>query len=404
MPGAIHAKTTGDEFARRDEAVSAPSQRRPARMKRFLAGSVFVVVCAALAALIVTTVRHVIATSPTSARRVRASIPVETVPVRKQVLDEVIGGSGVVEQSGTVQLTTLITARVVDVPVKIGDVVKKGDLLVKWDDRLIQANLAASKQTVDTSNIKIRDLTRQLARYTDLENKHMGTPLDVEKSEIALADARDTLAKATLALEQAKIDLENVEMRAPIDGIVLERLVNPAETTHKDQLVLRLGALDPVLMAPKVTEEKIHSVQIGLPAETSFPAFSGEVFEGRVVKVDPNIDPITRTFTTYVELQNPELRLKPGLSGFARIRRRAEGSLAVPSIALINPTGDQASVFVVDGDGQAHLRKVRSGIVANAMTEILDGLKEGEQIVTVGQLNLRDNDKVHTTSRSLTQN
>lgn len=372
-------------------------------MKRLIAGSVFVVVCAALAALIVTTVRHMIATSPAQARRMHASMPVETVSVRKQSLDEVIGGSGVVEQSGTVQLTTLINARVLDVPVKIGDLVKKGDLLVRWDDRLIQANVRASQQTVETSNIKIRDLTRQLARYTALENKRMGTPLDVEKAEIALADAREALAKAALALEEAKVQLENVDMRAPIDAIVLERLVNPGETTKNDQLVLRLGALDPVLMAPKVTEERIHSVQLGLPAETSFPAFPGQVFEGKVVKVDPNIDPITRTFTTYVELKNPELRLKPGLSGFARIRRRAESSLAVPSIALINPTGDQASVFVVDGDGQVHLRKVQSGIVANAMTEILNGLNEGEQVVTVGQLNLRDNDKVHTSSRSRKQ-
>jgi membrane fusion protein, multidrug efflux system len=403
MAGAICAKKTDGEPTGRHPQPHASAGGRAPKMKRVIAGSVFVVVCAALAALIVVTVRHMIATTPSQARRVSASIPVETVPVRKQALDEVIGGSGVVEQSGTVQLTTLITARVIEVPVKIGDVVKKGDLLVRWDDRLIQANVKASQQTVDTSNIKIRDLTRQLARYTDLENKHMGTPLDVEKSEIALADARDVLGKATLALEQAKIDLENVEMRAPIDAIVLERLVNPAETTRKDQLILRLGALDPVLMAPKVTEEKMHSVQLGLPAETSFPAFPGEVFQGKVVKVDPNIDPITRTFTTYVELDNPDLRLKPGLSGFARIRRRAAGSLAVPSIALINPTGDQASVFVVDGDGQAHLRKVRSGIVANAMTEILDGLKEGEQVVTVGQLNLRDNDKVHTTLRSIKQ-
>jgi membrane fusion protein, multidrug efflux system len=403
MAGAICAKKTANELASWEHRLSSAHRRCASKMKRFVAVSVFIVVCAALAALIVTTVRHMIATDASKARRVHSSIPVETVPVRKQALDEVIGGSGVVEQSGTVQLTTLLTARVLEVPVKIGDLVKKGDLLVKWDDRLIQANVKASQQTVDTGNIKIRDLTRQLARYTDLENKHMGTPLDVEKSEIALADARDTLGKAALALEQAKIDLENVEMRAPIDGIVLERLVNPAETTHKDQLVLRLGTLDPVLMAPKVTEERMHSVQLGLPAETSFPAFPGEVFQGKVVKVDPNIDPITRTFTTYVELNNPELRLKPGLSGFARIRRRAESSLAVPSIALINPTGDQASVFVVDGDGQVHLRKVRSGIVANAMTEILDGLKEGEQVVTVGQLNLRDNDKVHTTSRSSKQ-
>lgn len=372
-------------------------------MKRFFSSAILVIVCSAVAALVFLTVRHMMATDAGKARLLRSPTPVETVAVRKQTLDEVIGGSGVVEQSGTVVLTTQLSARVLEVPVKIGDVVKKSDLLVRWDDRLIQANLLAAQQTVETSNIKIRDLARQLARYTDLEKKHMGTPLDVEKSEIALADAKETLAKSTLALDQAKIDLENVEMRSPIDGIVLERLVNPAETTKRDQLILRLGALDPVLMAPKVTEERMHSVNLGLPAETSFPAFPGELFEGHVVKVDPNIDPITRTFTTYVEIKNPALRLKPGLSGFARIRRSAEASLAVPSIALINPTGDQASVFVVGPDGVARLRKVRSGVVANAMTEILDGLREGEQVVTVGQLNLRDNDKVHTTSRSSKQ-
>ena len=373
---------------------------RQSSMRRLIAGSIFVIVSAALAVLVIVTIRHMIATDPIKARRLHASIPVETVSVRRQVLDDVIGGSGVVEQSGTVQLTTLLSARILDVPVKIGDVVKKGDLLIRWDDRIIRANVEAGRQAVESGTIKVRDMERQLARYTSLENKKMAPPLDVEKAEMALAEARDTLAKAQLDFEHAKIDLENVEMRAPIDCIVLERLVNPAETTHKDQLVMRLGALEPVLVAPKITEEKIHSVHLGLPAETSFPAFPGEVFQGKVVKVDPNIDPVTRTFTTYVELKNPELRLKPGLSGFARIRRRAEGSLAVPSIALINPTGDQASVFVVDGDGQAHQRRVRSGIVANAMTEILDGLKEGEDVVTVGQLNLRDNDKVHTTTRS----
>jgi len=400
MAGAIRAEQLKSE--RSEQAMRPPAEvsDRQSSMKRLIAGSIFVVVSAALAVLVIVTIRHMIATDPIKARRLHASIPVETVSVRRQVLDEVIGGSGVVEQSGTVQLTTLLNARVLDVPVKIGDVVKKGDLLIRWDDRLIRVKVEAGRQAVETGVIKVRDLERQLARYTSLENNKMAPPLDVEKAEMALAEARDALAKAQLDFEQAKIDLENVEMRAPIDCIVLERLVNPAETTHKDQLVMRLGALDPVLVAPKITEERIYSVNLGLPAETSFPAFPGEVFQGKVVKVDPNIDPVTRTFTTYVELENPELRLKPGLSGFARIRRRAEGSLAVPSIALINPTGDQASVFVVDGDGQAHLRRVRSGIVANAMTEILDGLKEGEEVITVGQLNLRDNDKVHTTSRS----
>ena len=68
--------------------------------------------------------------------------------------------------------------------------------------------------------------------------------------------------------------------------------------------------------------------------------------------------------------------------------------LAVPSIAIMNPSGEQASVFVVDGTNHANLRKVRPGIVVDAMTEITDGLKEGEKVVTVGQFYLKDNDKV----------
>ena len=73
----------------------------------------------------------------------------------------------------------------------------------------------------------------------------------------------------------------------------------------------------------------------------------------------------------------------------------------MPSIAIMNPSGEQDSVFVVDGTNHANLRKVHPGIVVDAMTEITNGLKEGEKIVTVGQFYLKENDKVHTTSRSI---
>jgi len=101
-----------------------------------------------------------------------------------------------------------------------------------------------------------------------------------------------------------------------------------------------------------------------------------------------------------VKITNPDLGLKPGLSGFVRIHRTAKDVPAVPSVAIINPSGDQASVFVVDNSGHANLRKVGLGIVVNAMTEIISGLTEGEKVVTVGQLYLKENDKVHSTSRS----
>jgi membrane fusion protein, multidrug efflux system len=361
---------------------------------------IFVVICCLLGLLVFKAVLHTIATDPSKARRVHAPSPVETLPVRRQTLEDVIGGSGTVEQFNTVLLTTQLNARVLEVPVKIGDIVKKGDLLVRWDDRLIQATLESNRQFVETSNIKIKNETRQVERYIALVKQHMGTPLDLEKAEIALADAREELAKATLGLRQAEITLEHVQMKSPIDGIVLERLVNPGETTHNDQVVIKLGAIGSVLMAAKVTEEKIHSVQLGLPAEVSFPAFPAETFQGKVFKIDPNIDPVTRTFTTYVEINNPDFRLKPGLSGFAHIHRTAKDVTVVPSVAIINPSGDQASVFVVDSSGRANLRKVGLGVVANAMTEVTSGLTEGERVVTVGQLYLRENDKIRSTSKS----
>jgi membrane fusion protein (multidrug efflux system) len=375
-------------------------QQPPERTMKRSHWIIFIVISLLLGLLVFKTVLHMIGTDTEKARLVHAPVPVETVPVRKQTLQEVIGGSGTVEQYNTVLLTTQIPARVLEVPVKIGDVVKTGDLLARWDDRLIQATLESNREFVETSNIKIKNQKRQVERYITLEKKHMGTPLDLEKAEIALADAREGLAKATLGLREAEIELEHVQMRSPIDGIVLERLVNPGETTHNDQIVMKLGDIKTVLMDAKVTEEKIHSVQLGLSAEVSFPAFPGETFQGKVFKIDPNIDPVTRTFTSYIEVNNPDFRLKPGLSGFARIYRAAKDVLVVPSVAILNPTGDQASVFVVDNSGRAHLRKVGLGIVVNAMTELTGGLTQGEKVVTVGQLYLQQNDKVHSTSKS----
>jgi len=362
---------------------------------------VFLVVCFLLGLLVFATALHVIGTDTSKARIINAPAAVETAPVRRQTLEEVIGGSGAVEQSTTVQLTAQLDSQVLEVPVKQGDLVKKGDLLVRCDDRLIQATIQANRDYVEANRIKIRDQSRQVDRYTALQTKNMGTQLDLEKSEMALADAREAFAKSTLSLRQAEIDLEHVKMQSPIDGIVLERLVNPGEWTKPGQLVIKLGSLNTVLMAPKLTEDKMHSVELGLPAETSFPAFPGAVFRGKVFKIDPNIDPLTRTFTAYVEINNPDFRLKPGLSGFARIRRTAKDALVVPSIAVMDPSGEQPVVYVVNDSNRANLRKVRSGVVANGLTEITSGLKEGERVVTVGLLNLKENDKVHTTSRSI---
>src|SRR5437660_2035324 len=340
--------------------------RTPAALMKRSHWVILIVISVLLGFLVLYTILHVINTTTSKARAVHAPSPVETVPVRRQTLEEVIGGSGAVEQAETVNLTTQLNAQVLEVPVKIGDLIKKGDLLVRWDDRLIKATVQANREYVEADNIKIRDETRQVERYSTLQNKNMGTAVDLEKYEMALADAKIHLDKFTVSLQQAEIDLEHVKQMSPIDGIVLERLVNPNEFTTPGQVILKLGVLNTVLMAAKITEEKMHSVQLELPADVTFPAFTSEIFKGTITKIDTNIDPITRTFTTYVKIENPDFRLKPGLSGFARIRRTAKDVLAVPSIAIMNPSGEQDSVCVVCGTGSPR----RAGLGAAAIDRV----------------------------------
>jgi RND family efflux transporter MFP subunit len=169
--------------------------------------------------------------------------------------------------------------------------------------------------------------------------------------------------------------------------------VNPGENTQIGQPLFRLGTLENVLMMAEVAQEKVGSVTIGLRAEVGFDAFPGEIFRGEVVKIDPNTNPATHAFPAFIRIANPGLRLKPGLTGFTRIQRK-KTTLAVPSIAVLNPVGDHASVFIVDAGDRARQREIRTGVVGGGMVEVLAGVEEGEKVVTVGQLGLKEYDLV----------
>src|SRR5450631_4401369 len=145
----METKTDLADEPSRHGSGNSSSRRTPTPLMKRSHWIIFLAICFILGILVFVTVVHVIETTPSRARLVHAALPVETVPVRRQDLNEVIGGSGSIEQAQTVQLTSQVTARVLEVPVKIGDVVKKGALLVRWDDRLIQATVKSNQDYVD---------------------------------------------------------------------------------------------------------------------------------------------------------------------------------------------------------------------------------------------------------------
>jgi membrane fusion protein (multidrug efflux system) len=276
-------------------------------------------------------------------------------------------------------LTNRVVARVASVPVEVGNVVKKGDLLAQLDDSVYRA-------TVDHARVEHDHTSAQLQRMLALQAKGFASAVEVET-------ARTADSGAQMALVEAEFNLTNTRLTAPAPAIILQRNINPGEVTAVGTAGFKLGIIVPIYMAAQISEEKIGSVHLGMEGEVSTDGFPGVVFKGKVVKVDGSVNDTTRTFGVYISIQNEDLRLIPGITGYARLENKHVG-MAVPSTAVIDPVGDRATVFVVDSDGRAHARQIRRGLMADGMTEMLDGLQEGEQVVTVGMLELHENDKV----------
>ncbi|HUB67756.1 MAG TPA: efflux RND transporter periplasmic adaptor subunit [Candidatus Methylacidiphilales bacterium] len=334
--------------------------------------------------------------NPTVARLLYLPMPVDAVRVQSMDLIDVSAGGGQVQQSATVTMSSRITSVISKVNINLGDIVTTNTVLYECDPRAVQAELMATQQAVENSKSAVELAKRQDDGNQKLKQQGLASEADLLTSASALASALSTQATAEESLVNAQLDLENTTVKSPVNGIILQRFINPSERITTNEETVQLGDLDNVYFLAEISEDKISSVETGLKAEVVFPAFAGEVFQGDVFFIDPKTNASTRAFTAYIKIANPGLKLKPGLSGFARITNKKH-VLAIPNSALINPVGENASVFVITGDNHAVLRPVRFGMVTQGWTEIGDGLQEGDIVVTVGPLYLEDGDRVHYT-------
>jgi membrane fusion protein (multidrug efflux system) len=327
---------------------------------------------------------HLVTTDQIDAKRVGLAAPVEVLPATVQTMHMSIGASGTLAALNTISITARVTSKVLSVPVDLGDVVRAGDLLTQLDDRVFAAGVTAAEVASDHAD-------KQLDRMQTLEARGYGAATDTEKA------ATDAVA-AKQVVVQSEIDYGNTKITAPVGSVVLTRTVNPGEVTSVGEELFELGPIEQIYCVADVPTDKMGFVSLGTVAEVSIDSFPGEVFKGEIVKIDARASVTTRTFAAYIRIPNPDLKLKPGVTGYARLER-THTALAVPSVAILNPVGDKATVFVVDGENRAHIREIRPGLMADGWTEVLEGLQEKERVVSVGQLELHDGDRV-TVNRS----
>ena len=337
---------------------------------------------------------HLMHTSSGVARKLGTPLPVRVAVAKQANLTQTIGASGEVQPLANLDLTAAMSARVDKVTVDLGDLVAPKQELLRFDRDLLQAALAASQSALDQAIGDQQRAAQYLRRIAAIYQQGLLPKLDVEKAQAAVDEANAKYSQAREKLVRARKDLQDAALISPVSAIVMERLINDGETPRAAQKVFTIGRIDQVLVVSNIAEERIEDITVGQAATVTLTAFPNDEFAGTVVKVKPVTDPKTRTFLVYTKVVNPGLKLKPGLTTFTRFKRQHD-VLAVPSVALINPTGIQDStVFVLEDGSTARLRKVRIGVVAEGMTEVRSGLTAGEQVIVVGQVALRDGDQV----------
>ena len=309
----------------------------------------------------------------------KPAVPVEASKVVAAPLSEQVTAIGTLLSDEAVTISSEIAGRLKEIHFEEGQPVEKGALLFSLDDSVYRAQL-------DDASAKLK-----LAAQT---NKRTSTLFSNKYATAQSADeAASNLAVNTAAVELARVQLDKTRITAPFAGIVGLRHVSAGEYITAGQALVNLEAIDPVKADFRVPEKFLPAIRVGQTIKIKVDAFPEDSFEGRVYAIDPRLDVAGRSLLVRAMVPNRDQRLRPGL--FARVTvllQLKEDALSVPEQAIV-PQGESQFVFKIV-DGKAKLTKVKIGTRREGRVEIVEGLAAGDQVVTAGQLKIRDGSPV----------
>jgi HlyD family secretion protein len=359
--------------------------------------------------------------------------PSKLAKVEKGDLAKSVVATGKVEPITKVEVKSKASGIVKKLLVDAGDRVKKGQLLAQLDKEEISAQVAQShaglqaaqaslksaeadfeRAKVDAEGPDVPLLKRAYERATGMAkdgvvstsaledaqknyemalNKQNGAKAQVSVLKAKIAQAEAQVAQDKANLEQLEEQLSYTDIISPIDGVVLSRNVEMGDAVSSilvlgssATLVMTLGDTSEVYVKGKVDESDIGKVYLGQPARIKVESFKDKTFDGKVTKISPmgvEKDNVT-TFEVRVSIQNPGGELKAEMTANAEIiLDEHKNVLQIPEGAILYDKDKKASVEIPDPKGKEgkHKVAVNIGISNGAKTEVLSGLKEGDQVV-----------------------
>ncbi|EIP99829.1 RND family efflux transporter, MFP subunit [Opitutaceae bacterium TAV1] len=297
---------------------------------------------------------------------------------------------------------------------KPGKIIKEGELLIEIDPTTLRIEVERLTNQIDTLKARFElNLDQQVAlerRKEDLETwerqyregtlpeleiKRRRRDLDlfVESQKKDQIDREQQLRELGTQLKLKQQDLDKTKLLATTTGTVTDIYVYPGELVSNRSPVVRLFS-DEIVVEARINEEDFSGIKPGLEAWVRLLTYGDTLYPAKLVQVLPDADTENQQYRAFLEVKIDPARLLPGLTGEASIvRSRRPDSLVVPRQAVFN-----GAVFRVES-GTVRLVPVKTGFRGLNQVQIVEGLKEGDEIVVSGLDNLKDGDRVDVTTQ-----
>ena len=330
----------------------------------------------------------------------RGPVPVRTAFVERRDLSETMLFTGELEAPLAVEVKPKIQGRLEKMeladgrPTTEGAAVRQGEVIARLDDRELKAQVALAQAQAQQAEVTVAERERERKRLEALYAQAVATEQARDTAVAAHESARAALAQAQAQLQLAQVNLDEACVRAPMDGVVAARYADPGAMVGPAAAIVQIVQMDPLRLMLAVPARLLPLLTEGQTrVAVATDVWPGRETECTLARIFPAADPATRTLRAEVRLANPAeagvRSLRPGMYATAKLTLAARtGALTVPAAAIVRVLARQL-VFTVQ-DGVARAATVQTGIRAGAEVEIVSGLAEGAEYVTMGQNKLTD--------------
>lgn len=303
------------------------------------------------------------------------AIPVETTTVVQGNVSSFYSTTATLEAPQEANVVSRISGLIESIAVEEGDRVQKGQVLAVIDSKRQQYDL-------NRSEAEVKIIEQELNRLKKMNNKEFISADSMAKLEYNLQAA---IAKKDLA----ELQVKESRVVSPIDGIIAKRYVKAGNMAQEFSDLFYIVNQDELHGIVHLPEQQLTSLKLGQEAQVFNNQQSKNAIHAKVLRISPIVDPQSGTFKVTLAVPNQDAHLKAGM--FTRVELKYdthENVITVPYSALINQDNRQA-LYVIDGTN-ANRREVQIGYREGDSVEIVSGINPGEQVVTRGQQNLKD--------------